>query len=352
MNMPAMELRTPSFIRNDLPRGNLFARFVTAQAIAAVRKVSPMAVAAERWPSDRDVNELVTRAATAPAMTTVAGWAAELVHRVVADGLKALGPVSAAAEIFRRGLTLTTAGSELISAPGLTAGAGFASFVAEGAPIPVRQMALTPALINPHKVATVAVLTREMIEGSNAEALITDALVQSVGAAIDAILFDASAEDTIRPAGLRYNLAALTASAATDVFEAVFEDISALIDAIAPVAGTGPYILVGSPGRAVSLAYRLTNISENLTTLGSSLVGSNLFAIAPAALAAALSPTPEIETSTAATVVMDTAPTAPDQSQISKSMFQTDSTAVKVRWPISWALRDPRGVAWLTPVWK
>jgi hypothetical protein len=30
------------------------------------------------------------------------------------------------------------------------------------------------------------------------------------------------------------------------------------------------------------------------------------------------------------------------------SMFQTDSTALKVRVPVSWALRAPAGMAWLT----
>ena len=44
------------------------------------------------WPSD-----LVLRAATAPAMTSAAGWAAELVQTLVADGLRALGPASAGA---------------------------------------------------------------------------------------------------------------------------------------------------------------------------------------------------------------------------------------------------------------
>jgi hypothetical protein len=31
-----------------------------------------------------------------------------------------------------------------------------------------------------------------------------------------------------------------------------------------------------------------------------------------------------------------------------RSYFQTDSVGLKLRWPISWALRDPRGVAFLT----
>jgi hypothetical protein len=33
-------------------------------------------------------------------------------------------------------------------------------------------------------------------------------------------------------------------------------------------------------------------------------------------------------------------------------MWQTATVALKMRWPVTWALRDPRGLAWLTPNWK
>jgi hypothetical protein len=32
------------------------------------------------------------------------------------------------------------------------------------------------------------------------------------------------------------------------------------------------------------------------------------------------------------------------------SVFQTDEVALRMRWPISWALRDARGVAFMTAV--
>jgi hypothetical protein len=85
----------------------------------------------------------------------------------------------------------------------------------------------------------------------------------------------------------------------------------------------------------------------------SNAVGNNLVAVAPRALVAALSAEPEVQTSNAATLVMDdTAPALPDTAQPEKGIWQTDSLAVKVRWPVSWMLRDSRAVAWLTPLWK
>jgi hypothetical protein len=340
----------PLFKRNDTV-GNSFTRFITACAVASVRRTLPYEVAAALWPADRDVIEL-TRAASAPAMVSVTGWAAELAHKVVTDALATLAPAAAAAEIMQRGLVLNFNGAGALIAPGFTAGAGNASFVAEGVPIPVRQLASTAATLNPHKLAVIAALTRELIESSNAEAAITDALVHCAGAALDAVFFDANPEDASRPAGLKNGIAALTASAATDTFEAVFEDISTLISAVATVGGSGPYIIVASPGRAIGLSLRASDAATSLTVLGSTALGNDICAIAPVALVTAASPTPDVESVPAATLVMDTAPGPAGTMGTEKSMFQTNSMAIKIRWPVAWALRSPAGFAWLTPTWK
>jgi hypothetical protein len=50
----------------------------------------------------------------------------------------------------------------------------------------------------------------------------------------------------------------------------------------------------------------------------------------------------EIETVNAATLVMDTVPGAAGWMGPERGLFQTDSIAIKVRWPVSWALRDRR----------
>lgn len=345
----------PPFFRPSAPPGNAFVRFVTAHAIAVVRRASPAGVAAALWPSDDGIVEFIERAASAPAMVAVAGWAAELAHKLVVDALAALGPASASAQVMSRGLVLSWDGAGQIAAPGFVAGAGNASFVADGAPIPVRQLASTAALLNPHKLAAIAVLTREIIESSNAEAAIEDALVKSMGAAMDVAFFDASPEDATRSAGLKYNVAALTPSAATDLWQAAFEDVAALVNAVSVVGGAGPYILVGSPGRVAAMQLRF-NVDPDDDVLprfyASNAIGADLAAIAPAALVAALSPTPDIETASAGTLVMDTAPGPAGMMGTEKSMFQTDSMAIKVRWPVSWVMRDARGFAWLTPNWK
>lgn len=338
------EAAPPSLI----PSGNLAIRSIAMQVLANVFGVSPATIVAKMWP-----NDLVLRAATSPAMTGVPGWAAELAIRRVADTLEALGPASAGAQLLQQGLVLTMDGAGSISAPGFVAEYGNAGWVAEGQPIPVKQLALTPAIMNPHKLAAIGVLTREMVESSNAEALIGDVLVRAAGRMLDEILFDANPEDAARPAGLRTGIAALTPSNNSDFVQAAFEDMTTLFNAIAPVAGNGPYALIANSGRAMEMRMHTTRDFDNLIILGSSAVINDILAVAPAALVAAMSPDPEVETSRAATLHMeDTAPQPVGSVAPHRSLFQTDSMAVKVHWPVTWALRDPRGFAWLTPSWK
>jgi hypothetical protein len=346
------------FKRDEIVAGNKFMRLVLARAIAHLANVPLGAVVSRNWPND-PVLELVTRATSAPAMTSVAGWAAELAQKLVYDSLKALEPMSAGAQLLRGGLVLNFDHYGSISVPGFVAAAASAGFVAEGQPIPVRQLTSAAVTLLPYKIGSIAALTIEMMESSNAEAMISDALMRSAGAALDMVLFDSNAASAARPAGLRYGIAALTASTNADLKEAFLEDVTALFNAVARVGGQDPYVLVTSAGRAMSLRGQLSaytgNNQELLTglVLGTPAVGNDIIAVATSALVSAFSADPDIEAANAATLVMDdTAPVTPNTTQPTKSLYQTASIGIRMRWPISWALRDARGVAWLTPTWK
>jgi hypothetical protein len=334
-----------------LPEGNLFKRTLTAKVIGMYRNVRPEDVAASMWPNDRTLAALY-KAATAPAMTTVPGWAQELAAKHVADSVEALGAYSAALDIFKSGLVLTWDRYGLISVPGFVASAGNAGFVAEGDPIPVRQLANGAQALQPYKVASIAVLTMEMLESSNAEALITDTLVKSAGLAIDAAFFDDSAATAARPAGIRNGIAAQAPSSDADSFGGFYEDISTLMQIVGQVGGKGPYYVASSIGRTASMRARWLEEADYIRSIMSPSIGADMIAVAPQAIAVALDPDPDIELSSAATLVMDDAPTEAGGGLAERSLFQTASNAIKVRWPVSWLLRDPRGVAWLTPAWK
>jgi hypothetical protein len=346
----------------QLPAGNTFTRLLTARAIAAMRRSKIEDVVASMWPNDRVLSAVIeTRATSASAMTSVSGWAAELAHKVVYDTVEALGAASSAMDVMRESVVVSWDGAGQITVPAFVGAATNAGFVQEGNPIPVRQLAEAPAVINPFKIASIAVLTREMMESSNAERLISDALVTSAALAIDAVFFSTAAATAAAPAGIRNGISTLTASANTDAFGAVFEDVAALINSISQVGGKGPYVIAGGAGRIVSMSGRYDFETKgtgeggdvNMFQVMTSAAGNDLIAIAPKAIASAISPEPDIEVVNAATLVMDTAPGAAGTTGSGeKSMWQTDSLAIKVRWPVSWVVRNVLGVAWLTPAWK
>jgi len=91
-----------------------------------------------------------------------------------------------------------------------------------------------------------------------------------------------------------------------------------------------------------------------LIPVASTAVGNDLVGIAPQGIVAAFSADPDVETADTGTLVMDNAaPGTPGQTGASeRGLFQTDSIALKIRWPVSWMVRDSRAVAYLTPTWK
>jgi hypothetical protein len=91
----------------------------------------------------------------------------------------------------------------------------------------------------------ICVFSRELFRHSqpNVEDVVRTVLTESLGLALDAALFDQVTGDVTRPAGLRANIAALTASSSSTNSEAMAEDVSALIGAVAGIAGNGPIAL-------------------------------------------------------------------------------------------------------------
>jgi hypothetical protein len=300
-----------------------------------------------RWPDDATA-PLVLRAASQPA--TLAANPA-LGPPFIADLIATIGPTGASARLMQAGLQLVFGPAAAIYVPGLEATADNVSFVREGAPIPAHGLAVTGALLEPRKLAVITVLSSEMIAGSNAEALVTDALTRATSLAIDAALFDDVAGDDVRPAGLRYGIAASTASASTDPGEAMTDDLSALAATVSVIGG--PIMFVTAPERAIAISLRAPR-ELPFPVLGSpSVAPDDVIAIATQGIASATDAVPEISSSRMATVDMDTAPlpivdAGGTVAAPTRSLWQTDTIGIKLRFGASWALRDPRGLAWLT----
>ena len=294
--------------------------------------------------------DILTKAASAPASTTTAGWAAELARTSVAL-LKALTPLSAGAALLQRGVQVEFGSAAAIRLP--TMAPGIATFVAQGAPIPVEKFAASGPLMEPRKLAAIIELTSELMASSSAETLVRTALVESVGKGLDQVLFDNLPGDAVRPPGLRYGVAGLTPAAAGAKDQVMLDDVIALVSAVAAVA-SGPITLVAHPAQAMSLQLRSLGTVQNVVLASAALPAGMIIAVADAALAAAIEGPPVIDASRQAELHREDATPQPinggsGMASPLASIYQLDSVALRLRWQISWCLRAP-AIAWMQSV--
>jgi Phage capsid family len=357
MQMPAVLRDQPIPVRGDpdaLNRASMrsFTRAAIAVGLSKFDKhISTTEYARKTW-DDRSVDMLL-RAASNP--TSLANTPA-LAHVAVAF-LSSLVPVSAGADLLGRGIGLNFNGAAQISVPGITAPSPAADFVAEGAPIPVTSaITSSGATLSPHKLAVITSLTHEMLVNTNAETLIRQALIESTGPALDKVLFSANAAATDRPAGLLNGIMALTpASAGQAKSEVLVDDLQTLGSAIAPVAGNSDIVLIASPDAAVALTLRLSQRVEWPVLTSASLAPKTVIAVAANAIVSAIDGAPIIDAASETTLVRDTQPTSVDDAmtapmQYVGTVYQTDQIALRLRWPITWALRTPGGLAYMSGV--
>jgi hypothetical protein len=301
------------------------------------------------WPDDRMARELVTKAASSPAMTTTTGWAAELAATRVESLLSVFGPASCGATLLRRGTLLSWGGANKITVPGISAAsASFASFVGQGAPIPTRQMTTSAGVsLTPAKFATIFALTREMVESSNAEALVRLVMADSLSVALDAALFSNAAGSTSSPAGLLYNITPIGAATGGGA-AAMTKDFAALITSVSAVSALD-LVFVTDPGTMAKIkmsvmpGFDYDVLASNAVPVGTVIcVGLN-------GLVSVAEPQPRIDASRdiEVPVAMDTAPPSDGSigSVVLKSMFQVDEIAIRFIADMTWGLRAPAAIA-------
>ena len=288
-----------------------------------------------------------TRGAVTPStLATLTGHT----RSVVADFLDALTAQSAGAALLAQGLQLSFENTPSISLPKLgPPSASNVGWVQELQPIPVRQLnAVGGQIITPRKLAVMTVLSREMLEGSNAEALVRDTLTQSATMSLDEALLDSSPEDPARPAGLRNGVSALVAGTS------MADDVAALAASVSVVSGNQPIVLVADPAHAIKLKLAAP-APLPFSVLASSAVSMDGVVIAVAAQALVnASGTVRIEASRDAVLHMDSTPSPISSSPSavaapSMSLFQTDCASLRLLMECAWTLRDPRGIAWTEP---
>jgi hypothetical protein len=355
MNAPprmGIPLRPDAEALAEMAMTNLVRACITTVATKLDPNLDGRAYVRQRWGNEANSVNTVLKAASTPAMTSTTGWAKELAT-VTSAFLGNLTPFSAGADLLRRTLGLSFNGVGSINLP--TVSVPLADFVAEGGPIPVvNGVSSIQAVLSPYKFAVITVLSRETIESGNSEALVRDALLQSTGPSLDRRLFDANAGvANLRPPGLLHNITPLTPASGTGQGkdDAMKDDLQALLAAVAPVAGNGPIVLIAAPAQAVTIGLRTLQTFSYAVLTSSQLAAGTVIAVACSAVVSAADAGPAIDTTRAASVQMNDSPSSDLMTGGAvRAMFQTDCLGLRLRWPITWAVRDPRGIAFMQNV--
>ncbi len=327
----------------------------------------------------RVMSQMVTRAAAIPADTTTSGWADTLVQTVIGDFIEALMPYSVYPKLRALGGSFTFGRNGAISFPARNQATTLAgAFVAQGAPIPVRQGAFTPITLTPKKMGVITTMTREITEHSTPaiEAILKQAMLEDTAVAIDTVLLDATASSTTRPAGLRNGISKITVSGTASIVGFI-ADMKALLAALitATNGNLRKPVWIMNPGDALAISLLQTTTGDTpfreeiargtllgypiaTTTTGT----SDLMGIIDAAdFMTATGDTPQFTVSDQAVLHMeDTSPAAlstvatPNTVAAPiRSLFQTDSLAIRMIMDINWAKRRSGIFQWAdTMVWN
>jgi hypothetical protein len=269
-------------------------------------------------------------------------------------------PYSAAAALIDAGLKFTLGdGVAFINVPSFAAVPTGAGFVGEAAPIPVMQGQVSAPVLTLKKVSAIVVLSEELIESSNAEPLVRDVMMRSVGLALDKVLFDASAATGVRPAGLLYGVSATSETTLTggSNFEQMCADMAKLAGVVAHIGGRLIYIV--SPSRCVNInlhtGYPLADVRMIEVVPSAAVPDNEMICVAADAFVSATAGAPEIRAAKDATIHMeDTMPLAIASgspgtvASPTRSLWQTRSIGLQLKAPIDWDLRSSTAVAFMT----
>lgn len=344
------------------------ASYVIAKAHVSNRSLNEIILA--EFGGDKEL-EAVTLAASNPALTTVQGWAAELVETQVGEFMDLLAPESIWARLV--GLRVTFDRNGGLRLPGRAARGLGGAFVGEGAPIPVKAAALTSVLLSPFKMAVITTMTRELAQRSApaAEPLFRQMLIEDTAVAIDAAFLDATAASATRPAGLQVLGTGSASAGATVPF--IMTDLKGMAGGMMTAGAGRRPVWVMDDLRKLGLMTALST-TEDTRPFADEVRGGNLlgypivnsisapddvvFLVDQAELAQGYGDSPVIDMSNQATLHMeDTSPqpigtvgTPNVVAAPTRSLFQTDSLGLRLVWDISWAVRRAGAVQFRTGV--
>jgi HK97 family phage prohead protease len=323
------------------------------------------------------IGAMVQRSTSNPADMTTSGWASELVTTAYTDFLEVLVPNAVYPKLSAKGGRFTFGRNGMVTIPYREASPTIAGgFVAQASAIPVKQGSFNALTLTPKKLGVISTFTRELAEHSTPaiEELIRQAVIDDTSVAVDTVLLDNNAATATRPAGIRSGVSTSTASVASANLDKFTQDVRTLINVLnaSSFGNLRAPVFIMSPGdilTAATLSTTTGDLPYREEIAGGSIFGvpiisstntpSDMMIIVDAAdFVSATGDTPNFAVSDHATLHMeDTSPTnivvgGSAATGVVRSMWQTDSFAIRMITDMNWALRRTGMVAWLTPGWN
>lgn len=348
-------------------KGQNYVRAIIAKAISKMDdNVSATRVAQQRWgQTNPTLVEIIKANEVAGGGSGSGEWGSELVtadNRYTGDFIEFL---YAATVYDKLGLRAIPANVMIKGQDG----ASIAYWVGESKPIPATTSDFFNVSLSPLKVAALAVISNELIRDSSpdAEMLVRDSLVMASAQRVDTTFLSASAAvSTVSPAGILNGLSAITASGTTAA--ALRADIKSLYAPFIAAKNSGGLTLVMNPSLAKSVQLMINALGQmefdGINTGGGELLGdrvvvgdnvgstqmillkpSDIYRIGEGGVQVSISRETMIEQSTVPTGATDTPVAA---TQALTSMFQSESTAIKIVRSINFAKRRASAVAYVT----
>ena len=223
-----------------------------------------------------------------------------------------------------------------------------APWVAEGKPIPVRDYSFAAATVGPvKKAALLTVHTREAGRAAYAEAAFTALLKRDAARSLDAAIFANTAATTSASAGLLHGVTPLPATVADTLEDMMIEDLANLASVVT-TAGGHDVVFVAAPQQAAAAAIRKPELAARIWP-SPALAAGTVVALDPAAFVSGFDPLPVIDSSADTVVHMEddtpaqigSAGDPPVAAAPARSMFQTDTVAVRLIFEMAFALAAP-----------
>ncbi|WP_242218019.1 phage major capsid protein [Shinella zoogloeoides] len=354
-----------------------FARLAKVKALAHLDRESNRDVAKALYGEDSAVYRLVTKANVVAGASVAGNWAEDLVGdetSVYADFAEYLRPMTIVGKFGQGNIPNLRRVPFRTPLIGQTGG-GQAYWVGEGKPKPLTAFDFNRTTLDELKVATISVVTEELLRKSSpsADAILRDALAAAVAERIDIDFIDPdkAAAAGVSPASITNGVVAI-ASSGNDA-DAIREDIRALMATF--VAANNPptsavFIMSSANALAVSLMRNPLGQQEfpGITMNGGTLEGipvivSEYFAPVSAGGFVALVNASDIYFADEGGVMVDVSREAslqmldnPTNDVVTPtatsmvSMWQTNSVAFRAERILNWAKRRASAVALLDEV--